>query len=107
MNLIDSLATDYWFENTNRIYQENLHVSGLIMDAYKAGFEKAIKLSVTIAQENLNRIWDENDLRERGEIVIQIHNLLDKDDGNGPSLYDHVMAESVKIELINNTRSDD
>lgn len=41
MKLIDSLAADYWIENTKRIYEEDLHISTPVMDAYKAGFEKA------------------------------------------------------------------
>jgi hypothetical protein len=41
MKVKDSLATDYWIENTQRIYDENLHISTPVMEAFVAGFEAA------------------------------------------------------------------
>lgn len=46
MKVKDSLAAQYWIDNTQRIYQENWHVSSPVMEAYVAGFEKARELIV-------------------------------------------------------------
>ncbi len=74
MKLVKSLAADYWTENTNRIYQEHLHISTPVMEAYEAGFNKALELS--------EKLTKNNELLEIGN----------EDDGNGPSLYDQYMA---------------
>lgn len=44
MKLIDAMAADYWIANTETIYADNFHISGPVMDAYKAGFEACKKL---------------------------------------------------------------
>lgn len=41
MKQVDYRAADYWIENTDRIYKEKLHISGPVMDAYRAGFIEA------------------------------------------------------------------
>jgi len=46
MKEVEAHAADYWLENTERIYAEDLHVSGPVMDAFRAGFEKAKQLAV-------------------------------------------------------------
>jgi hypothetical protein len=56
MKLIDALAADYWIANTKRIYEENLHVSDPVMDAYRAGFEKALELSAEKAHAKLSSV---------------------------------------------------
>lgn len=43
MTRSEELAADYWIENTERIYAENLHVSTPVMDAFKAGYEAGVK----------------------------------------------------------------
>jgi hypothetical protein len=43
MTRVEELAADYWIENTERIYSENLHVSSPVMDAFKAGYEAGVK----------------------------------------------------------------
>lgn len=48
MKLKESLAAEYWIENTQKIYEENLHVSSPVMEAYQAGFEKARTLAANI-----------------------------------------------------------
>jgi hypothetical protein len=45
MKVKDSLAADYWINNTQQIYKENFHVSTPVMDAYSAGFEQALLLA--------------------------------------------------------------
>lgn len=47
MTKAEALAADYWIENTQRIYDENLHVSGPVMDAYRAGYEAGLKAAQT------------------------------------------------------------
>lgn len=47
MKLITALAADYWIDNTDRIYKENLHVSTPVMEAYIAGFKEAVRRAAT------------------------------------------------------------
>jgi hypothetical protein len=78
MKLVQSLAADYWLENSEQIYKEDLHVSTPVMEAYEAGFRKAIELCLS-----------------HGE--IRFPNIADRDDGFGPSLHDQVMAEDFFV----------
>lgn len=55
MKKIDSLATDYWIINTDKIYKEDLHISGPVMDAYKSGFEEAKRLLINKYWDNVNK----------------------------------------------------
>ena len=48
MTKLECLASDYWIENSKKIYQENLHISSPIMDAYKAGFGAAKEMAVQL-----------------------------------------------------------
>lgn len=52
MKKIVSLACDYWLENTDRIYLENLHVSSPVIEAFEAGFRKAVKMATKLADES-------------------------------------------------------
>jgi hypothetical protein len=55
---IDSLAAQYWIDNTDRIYAEELHVSTPVMDAYRAGFMAALFL----AQRKIDRVSTKKEL---------------------------------------------
>lgn len=63
MKQIDAFAADYWIENTQRIYAENLHVSSPVMDAYRAGFEKARAMAVELCPGSILR----SEMEELGE----------------------------------------
>lgn len=52
MKLKESLAAEYWIDNTNKIYEENLHVSSPVMEAYEAGFNKALELSAKFIEQS-------------------------------------------------------
>lgn len=53
MKLINSLSADYWIENTKQIYEENLHISSPVMEAYESGFKKARELALEIVSYEL------------------------------------------------------
>lgn len=42
MKLYEDLAAGYWLDNTNFIYENKIHISTPIMEAYKAGYKEAI-----------------------------------------------------------------
>jgi hypothetical protein len=42
-NTLKDAATDYWLENTTRIYAEDLHVSTPVIEAFEAGAKWAIE----------------------------------------------------------------
>lgn len=46
MKLKKHLAVQYWIDNTSIIYNNTLHISCPIMEAYLAGFEKAKELAL-------------------------------------------------------------
>jgi len=51
MKRVEGLAADYWIENTDRIYAEDLHISTPVMYAYEAGFRAARDLILEILDE--------------------------------------------------------
>lgn len=64
MTKLEALAADWWIENTERIYKEKLHMSGPIMDAYKAGFEEA-------KQQAMSALWESgSDPTGHGDYLI-------------------------------------
>ena len=52
MKVIKGLACEYWIENTARIYEENLHVSTPVIEAFEAGFLMARKIATKLADES-------------------------------------------------------
>ena len=92
MKMINSLATDYWIDNTARIYKENLHVSTPVIDAYEAGFKKAREMAIDRIKYCRYSIVLENDNNTFGyinacsKIQGEISILGEGDDGFGPSL---------------------
>lgn len=100
MKVKDALAADYWIENTQKFYDENLHMSSPIMEAYEAGFEKARDLLCKKFEES----W--NDPKYMGlamivgfqTVVNDLKNFGEEDDGTGPSLYDQVIESRPKNE---------
>lgn len=65
MKLKESLAANYWIENTQRIYDENLHVSGPVMEAYQAGYEKAREQATSIVFNQMGvSHWTDEDTIE-------------------------------------------
>lgn len=70
----EALAADYWINNTKRIYDENLHVSTPVMEAYIAGFEKARHLASNIVFNQMGvSHWTEED-------TIELINNLGEDE---------------------------
>jgi len=86
MKLVQSLATDYWIENTNRIYEEDLHISTPVMEAYEAGFRKALEVAIADVPNTPHGLTGT-------ECLALVRGIPDRDDGFGPSLYDQAMAE--------------
>lgn len=65
----EALAADYWIENTDRIYNEDLHISDPVMEAYLAGFEKAREIAVELAMK-----WNRKDFEKlKGSTFIHDH----------------------------------
>ena len=52
MTELEELAANWWIENTEKIYDEKLHISGPVMDAYRAGFEEAKQQAMTALYES-------------------------------------------------------
>ena len=46
LNKLKDLAVDYWIENTSRIYDEDLHISNAVIEAYEAGFKRAKSMAL-------------------------------------------------------------
>lgn len=68
-----SLAIDYWLENTERIYEEDLHVSTPVIEAYEAGFLKCKELILAM-EPNPDRKWFE-------QLVSDIKLIGEKEEG--------------------------
>jgi len=49
---LKDLAVDYWIENTSRIYDENLHISNTVIEAYEAGFKAAKEMALSALYES-------------------------------------------------------
>jgi hypothetical protein len=64
MKLIDDLAAGYWIDNTKRIYEEDLHVSAPVMDAYKSGFGEAIERCINILKHQPSTPYTAKELIE-------------------------------------------
>lgn len=60
-----SLAADYWLENTQRIYKENFHISGPIMEAFVAGYHACL-----VDMDNNAELEDR---RREGDVDAQIY----------------------------------
>lgn len=72
MKVKDGLAAQYWIDNTNQIYEDNLHISSPVMDAYRAGFQEAKERAISIIfnQQGVS-LWTDEDtielIRNMGE----------------------------------------
>lgn len=77
MKVKDGLAAQYWIDNTQRIYDEDLHVSSPIMDAYKAGFEAAREMSKSIIRNACELGFIHGDTTTLSDVV---NNLGEEDE---------------------------
>jgi hypothetical protein len=50
MDKIKDLAIEYWIFNTARIYEEDMHVSTPVIEAYEAGFKAAINMNFNLSE---------------------------------------------------------
>ncbi len=80
MKQIDSLATMYWIDNTQRIYEENLHVSDPVIDAYISGYTQAVKDCLQLINNAVLLGFINGD---KTTLDQAIENLLTKEEKNG------------------------
>lgn len=52
MTKLEALTCDYWIENTDKIYNSELHISDPIMEAFEAGFIKARHMATKLADNS-------------------------------------------------------